>query len=200
MNRERDHATFPHGDRIGSCRGRTNVRATSGRAWVLLVFALILLNIGVCAVTVMAAVMSSRTATTEADYYQKALDWDRVQAVRRASDALGWLLHVEAVAPNSGAGRWLIAEATDREGRPLSGARMNGEVFHRADPGSRALVEFDEVSAGLYRTFVPIERHGIWEVRLRTTRAQATHVHTTTMVVLPRDLTNSTGSLGGVEP
>jgi nitrogen fixation protein FixH len=168
--------------------------------WPIIIVGLILLNVALCAVTVVAAVMSSRTATTESNYYQKALEWDHTQAERRASEALGWSVHLDAIALNAGGGRWLLAEVTDREGRPLSGARLSAEVFHRADPRGSVAVELTQVIDGVYRAFVPIDRHGIWEVRTRTVHDRSMHVQSTTLIVMPRELTRRPAGTQGVQP
>ncbi len=165
-----------------------------------MIVGLILLNVAVCTVTVVAAVMSSRTTTTESNYYQKALEWDHTQAERRASEALGWSVHLEAIALNAGDGRWLLAEVTDREGHPLSGASLSAEIFHRADPRGRVAVELTQVFDGVYRAFVPIDKHGTWEVRTRTVHDRSTHVQSTALVVMPRDLTRRPAGTQGVEP
>lgn len=200
MSPDREHFQAVVGTSASPRRVRSASRGKSGRAWPIIILGLILLNVAVCTVTVVAAVMSSRTATTESNYYQKALEWDHTQAERRASEALGWSVHLEAIAPNAGHGRWLLAEVADREGRPLSGARLSAEVFHRADPRGRVKVELTEVSEGVYRAFVPIDQHGTWEVITRTVHDRATHVQSTALVVLPREHSRRPAGPQGVEP
>ncbi|MFI4896580.1 MAG: FixH family protein [Phycisphaerales bacterium JB059] len=64
----------------------------SGRIWIFGVVGLLLLNVGVCAVTVVAATGDPVAAAVEPDYYQKAVDWDEDKARWPAPERLGWTI------------------------------------------------------------------------------------------------------------
>ncbi len=97
----------------------------SGRIWALAVVGLLALNVGVCAVTVVAATSDPVASAVEPDYYQKAVDWDVERALWPTPDKLGWVVRVES---RESAG--VIVEITDRsDGSRVLGVR--GRVVAR---------------------------------------------------------------------
>lgn len=61
--------------------------ARAGRWWPRMIVGLLVLNVGVCVVTVVAA--TTRPAQVEPDYYRKALEWDESRGVGRAGEGAG---------------------------------------------------------------------------------------------------------------
>lgn len=94
----------------------------SGRIWIFAVVGLLLLNVGVCAVTVVAATGNPVAAAVEPDYYQKAVDWDEDKARWPSPERLGWTIQ----ARDLGAG----VVAFDLAGTP-SGGTPTGRIEAR---------------------------------------------------------------------
>ncbi|MEL6330049.1 MAG: hypothetical protein AAFR38_10320 [Planctomycetota bacterium] len=60
-----------------------NARPQSGRRWIFMIVGLLLLNVSVCAITVVSALR--HPAQVEPDYYERAINWDRDRALEAAS-------------------------------------------------------------------------------------------------------------------
>jgi len=60
---------------------------SSGWQWPAMIVGLLLLNVGVCAVTIVAA--TTTQPEIEEDYYRKALEWDEHRAELAAQSAAG---------------------------------------------------------------------------------------------------------------
>jgi nitrogen fixation protein FixH len=102
--------------------------------------------------------------------YQKGLDYNQVIEAARAQDALGWSRRIEAVA----AGRVSIALA-DRNGAPVSGLALTGEIARPvADKFTRPLA-FKEMRPGLYAAEAGALDAGNWVVSLEAARAGGAH-------------------------
>ncbi|MBK8014972.1 MAG: FixH family protein [Deltaproteobacteria bacterium] len=97
--------------------------------------------------------------SVETDYYQKALDWDALQAARRRSEALGWTAKVDASREK------LVLELSDRLGAPIADAHVQVEAFHsaRADQRVRAALQHDR--DGVYSLERAFDRPGLWAYR-----------------------------------
>lgn len=96
----------------------------------------------------------------EPDYYKKAVDWDRLQAERAASEALGWNVVVDARADE------LRIRLTDRLGRPIDGATVEVDAFPNARASQRVKGFLIPKGRGVYVLERPFERSGLWEYRL----------------------------------
>jgi FixH len=109
----------------------------------------------------------------EADYYNKAVNWDRSRSQQAESDKLGWQVQVET---NSGAEtHQLIVHLKDNQGRPLSGAIIAVSAFHLARSANPLdLHQFDEQPGGVYTTDFAPDRSGLWELRIAATIAGET--------------------------
>jgi len=62
----------------------------SGKIWAVAVVGLLLLNMCICAITVVAATSDPVASAVEPDYYQKAVDWDKSRAEWPEPSKLGW--------------------------------------------------------------------------------------------------------------
>ena len=109
----------------------------------------------------------------EPDYYQKAVDWDRLQAEKAASDALGW--HVVVDARFDG----LRIRLNDRWGRPVTAAVVDVEAFPNARAQYRVRGRMADRGEGVYVFERPFDRPGIWEYRLTAVRDGDRFLHTT---------------------
>lgn len=101
----------------------------SGKVWVLAVVALLLLNVGVCAVTVIAATSDPVAAAVEPDYYQRAVDWDRSRAQWPPPSKPGWSLQTRDL--GHGAIEVLVTDAAT--GAPVPDLRGRIEGAHAGE-------------------------------------------------------------------
>ncbi len=109
----------------------------------------------------------------EENYYQQAVEWDRLQAERAASDALGWNVVVDARHEE------LRIQLTDRLGRPIEEADVDVEAFANARARHRIRGRMVEMGRGVYVLERSFERSGIWEYRLAAVRGEERFLHTT---------------------
>lgn len=141
----------------------------SGRAWPLAVGVLlaagIAFNLGVVFVA-----SRDPSFAVERDYYRKALAWDQTMAQERRNAELGWSLDVTIErTPEAGEAR-VAARVTDREGRPVDGARFTVEALHNARARDVVTGALLADGPGRYRATLPLHRAGLWELRLRAER------------------------------
>jgi nitrogen fixation protein FixH len=108
-------------------------------------------------------------AQVEPDYYRRALDWDRVQAERTRSAALGWRAEASfAAAP--GDGTPFHVRLHDAAGQPVGGASLEVVAIHNLERGAPATWRLDEVAPGDYAAIVRPGHRGRWELRVAAER------------------------------
>lgn len=98
------------------------------------------------------------------DYHQKALQWDQEMAVRRASEALGWNLDVQAVQADDGLPAGFVATLTDDRGQSIKVAEGNLRFYRHA---RAADVQQLPIPAGTFSTLRLDDcfgANGLWEV------------------------------------
>jgi hypothetical protein len=115
---------------------------------------------------------SDPSYAVEEDYYQKALAWDEKRAQDHTNEVLGWDFEF-AVTPPERPGDLPEVEATlrDADGVPLNGATVSIEAFHnsRSDDILRTNLAATE-EPGHYRTTLPMQHNGRWELRFTVER------------------------------
>lgn len=161
-------------------------QARSGKRavfWPVFIVGLIGANMA-GAITMVVIATSDRTVAVEPDYYRKALDWDHAAEARRASEALGWKAEFGFNGLDaSGLGRIVRLVLRDRAGKEIVGAKVSVECFHQADASRRYQAELMSVDGDGYTAAMPINRSGLWEVRLTATRGEERFVETTTVFI-----------------
>jgi hypothetical protein len=105
----------------------------------------------------------------ERDYYQKAVNYDRVIAQRSENTRLGWSVVTEVAPAASATDRLLIVRARDERG-PISGARGSVEALRNATAATPLDVSLVERAPGEYEGRLPALRGGLWEFRLTLDR------------------------------
>ena len=102
--------------------------------WPLIVLGLLLGHASIMATAVVLAT-GDKSFTVLPNYYEKAVNWDKTQAERRASEKLGW--QVELV-PSPGVDptghRALALTLADAAGRPIPDAVVELAWYHHARP------------------------------------------------------------------
>lgn len=110
--------------------------------------------------------------------YERALEWDRLQADRRASDALGWSL-TATVGPADGPLGWqrdVRLSLVDRAGVPVGDAGVTMRLYHHADAAAvldrKVVLDADGVWAGE----LPLRDEGLWRLELSAMRGTDRYV------------------------
>jgi hypothetical protein len=113
---------------------RVVTRPERGLQWPMLVVGLLLLNVSVCAFTVVSAIRSP--IHIESEYYAKAVDWDATRRDWPAADVHGWT--IDTSVSRAGTGQSLVGVSLrDAEGAPVRGARVECTWFPVLDPDAR---------------------------------------------------------------
>ncbi len=143
----------------------------SNRRWPIIVAALLGAHVLGCLVFMYLAT-SDPSLAVEEDYYQKGLAWDEHQRQAAANAALGWQSRVTATPAAAPGDPTLVRLAlSDREGRPVGGARVAGEAFAVARSATVAALSLPmTASPGLYEGPLAARRGGQWELRLEVQR------------------------------
>lgn len=134
-----------------------------GRIWPFIIVALLSLSVGANIILLIKATTDPAFAV-ERDYYQKAVDFDEIQAAQGRSDALGWTVAVQADR------EVLKVHLVDQAGAPISDAQVAVEAFHNARAANIISGELTSKGEGLYAFSGPFSRPGIWEYRLVAAR------------------------------
>jgi len=78
----------------------------------------------------------------------------------------------------------LVLLVTDREGRPLSGARVEGSFLRTSSSRDDFTFEMNEVAQGKYQTQISMPLPGLWRMVLRVHRGEDQHeIRATTSVL-----------------
>jgi nitrogen fixation protein FixH len=102
----------------------------------------------------------------EANYYDKAVHWDRSQREARDSAALGLQLDLPKTLLQSPDGRVEVElRVADRERAPLPGAVVELEAFPNAYASRIERVRLHEAAPGVYRAVLTGRTRGLWELR-----------------------------------
>lgn len=97
----------------------------------------------------------------EPDYYRKALAWDSTMAQGGRNLALAWQATAR-LDPRGG----LAVSLADREGIPLTGARVTADVIPIAHADRMQSLTMTEGAAGEFGAALPLVYAGLHEVRL----------------------------------
>jgi nitrogen fixation protein FixH len=150
-------------------RGSDVVRPGSGRWWPVFIVALLLGGVG-ANIGLMLVATRDASFAVEPDYYQKALHWDETMAQEARNEALGWTATVSFERAARPGEVTLTARVNDRAGRAIEGARVAVETFHSARARRVLTAALGPGAPGQYSAALPLDRPGLWEVRLRVER------------------------------
>jgi nitrogen fixation protein FixH len=127
---------------------------------------------GILGATVAANIWLVRVATgdpsfaIEEDYYQRGVQWDEELAQRAHNRALGWTLLASLSSIELGRGAGLHVALNDSSVTPISGASVVVRAVHVGRAGQPVEVTLQPTAAGEYEARVPIQRAGLWELRI----------------------------------
>jgi nitrogen fixation protein FixH len=110
-------------------------------------------------------------AVVEPDYYGKALAWDSTLARRAEQAALGWRIEAELGARGP-EGTPLVVRLRDAAGAPIAGATVTIEAIHNAPGARHPRAALRPVAGGGYGAPLPLDRRGLWELRIEASRGR----------------------------
>ena len=139
-----------------------------GWYWPWFVGALLLATVAAQGAMAWAATHDA-TMSIEPDYYQKGVAYDSVIAQRATNARLGWRVAL-AVGPLAASGDDISVRATDAAGAALAGARVRVTAIHNLDGDHHVRQTLIEGASGRYAARLPLDRTGLWEIRLEITR------------------------------
>ena len=142
----------------------------NGTWFPYMLVAILLISVGGNIYMVMRATNDPSFAV-EPDYYNKAVNWDQIQAEKAASEALGWNVVLDARQEE------LRIRLTDRLGRPIDGATVEVEAFPNARASHRVMGVMVPKGRGVYVLERPFARPGVWEYRLAAVVDDKRFVH-----------------------
>ena len=102
----------------------------------------------------------------EENYYQRGVHWDDEMAQRARNVSLGWKLAASLSPIQAGRGSDLRIALSDSEVRPINGASVVVKVVHVARANDPVEVSLVAGAPGQYEARVPLERAGLWELRI----------------------------------
>jgi nitrogen fixation protein FixH len=102
----------------------------------------------------------------EENYYQRGVRWDEELAQRASNLALGWKLVATMSRVERGRGARLNIALTDSAVAPIAGASVVVTALHVARARDAMEITLSAHKPGEYEGFVPIERAGLWELRI----------------------------------
>jgi nitrogen fixation protein FixH len=109
-------------------------------------------------------------------YYRQALDWDSLQAERRAAAKLGWQVAIVPATTVDAAGRRAVSfHIADAQGGPVTGAEVSLVYYPLAHPERAATVKALEQTPGEYRALLPAPA-GRWCFDIRAVTPEARFV------------------------
>ncbi len=139
--------------------------------WPLAVVLVLAATVGVNVWMIFAA-NDPNGAVIEPDYYRKAVEWDSTLVRRARSDALGWTADA-TIGATDGARAHVRVTLTDSTGAPVTGAAMALEAVHNLDGSRHPGADLPETGPGVYEADAPLDRPGMWELRLTAKRQGA---------------------------
>jgi len=141
-----------------------------GWQWPLALGALLLGGV-LANVLLMVRAVDDPSFSVEPDYYEKGVAWDAHQAQAARNRDLGWKAAID-VGPAARDTRRaaVIVQLTDRDGRPVEGARLSVEAFHNARASQVVRGTLNEDARHAYAAALPVLRPGLWEFRVEARR------------------------------
>lgn len=114
--------------------------------------------------------LSTFTGTTVDRAYERGRRYNEVLAEAARQAAFGWRFELRwapATEPNKGR---LVVAATDRNGAPLEGLAIEGEVLRPLGRPAPIPLALTQAGSGRYVAPVALDGAGQWEVRLAARR------------------------------
>jgi len=139
------------------------------RIWPVIIISVLAIDVLVGFALIRVA-NSDPHAAIEANYYQKAVNWDSTQAQARQNVALGWTLapSLSAIGPDHQA--MLTFRLRNEAGAALAGAAVMVEARHVAHAEEVMASVLPATPDSSYAAPILMTRAGLWELRVVVTR------------------------------
>jgi nitrogen fixation protein FixH len=136
------------------------------RWWPFFVIALLVGGAG-ANVALMVIATRDPSFAVEPDYYQKALRWDDAMAQERENAALGWSVEAGVDSATRSGSTRIVLRVSDRDGAPVEDATVRVTAFHNARASQIVAATLAPTRGGRYSAPLPLDRPGLWELRVR---------------------------------
>jgi nitrogen fixation protein FixH len=121
-------------------------------------------------------VTSHFPGTVANDYFKKEPLFNEHLARLAEQEERGWEVRQGWIGtPRLGSETVFQVKVLDGQGKPLSGARVEGWFARPSDERQDRMVRFEAVGPGIYQAPVALAMPGAWEVRLRVEREGDVH-------------------------
>lgn len=164
--------------------------------WPGIIFMFLGISFTLMSITFYLAI-SDESFGVEEDYYAKAVVWDETASQKAASDALGWNAEV-TLAPTldlSGK-RAVMVVLTDNEGEAVEATPSPVFAFHHARRNETQNFDLARIARGRYSAGAPLERDGLWQLRLRFERGHDVFFTTVDLSTTPETAETATEGVG----
>ena len=132
---------------------------------------------------------SDPSMVVEADYYRKAVDYDREMAQARTNVALGWTLAPTLAPVGATRHATLTVALRDGAGRAVDGATVRVEAFAITRSATIVTATLTPRGDGRYEGTLPVATTGRWELRFRAVRGAAQFTADARVDAVPARLT-----------
>jgi nitrogen fixation protein FixH len=146
-------------------------RMPKDRIWPTIIIVALVVDVGV-GVVMMRVATHDPNYGIEPDYYAKAVAWDSTTAQSHRNDVLGWQLTPELGPVAAGRAATLTMLLRDRTGVPVTGAHLSIEAIPVAHADEVIRSDLPAAPGGDYAAALPMERSGLWELRVVATRGE----------------------------
>lgn len=143
----------------------------TGRLWPLALAAVLGLTVIANGLLLWTA-SGEQSLAYEPDFYRKALDWDSTMAQGVRNTDLGWRVGGTIELSGTHDGR-IVLQLSDREGRPVDGARLTVDAIPIAHAELDRQVSLEPAAPGSYAGRLPLAYLGLYELRLTALRDSA---------------------------
>jgi nitrogen fixation protein FixH len=135
-----------------------------GTAWPLAVTTILGLTVA-ANIWLIRVASSDPSFAIEENYYQRGVHWDDELAQRATNRALGWRV-VATMTPDGTGNGLLRVVLADSAVAPIEGASVVVKAAHVGRSAHPIDVSLASAAPGEYEARLPIERAGLWELRI----------------------------------
>jgi nitrogen fixation protein FixH len=148
------------------------------RWWPVFIIALLVAGAG-ANIALMVIAARDPSFAVEPDYYQKALRWDEAMTQEYKNAALGWSVEAGVDSATRSGPTSIVLKVSDRDGAPVEDASVRVTAFHNARASQIVAATLAPSRGGHYSALLPLDRPGLWELRVRV--QQGDHIFTQTI-------------------
>lgn len=129
--------------------------------WVGIILALIGSQLAIAFVAVWYAVGDPALAVVP-DYYDKAVRWDELRAIRQRSADLGWQVQIGWTPPDPAGNRQLTVQVLDAHGGPAPARDATLQCYHHAHGTNVETIALTERDPGVFTGTAQLAHPGLY--------------------------------------